>query len=73
MPIYEFECRSCGEKFEKLCSMNVDVDAVECPACQSKGAERLLSTFYSSVASSEPAPCGASGGSCATGQCPFAN
>lgn len=72
MPVYEFACSTCGEKFEKLCTMSVDDSAVECPECHSVGAERQLSSFYSmSAQSSSPAPPCGSGGGCATGQCPF--
>ena len=39
MPIYEFECQACGERFEEL----VGADAVPpCPACGGE-ARRLLS------------------------------
>ncbi len=71
MPIYEFACRSCGEKFEKLCAMDVDDSTVECPKCSKTGAERLLSNFFSMSSGPESAACGAPGGSCATGCCPF--
>jgi len=40
MPIYEYECRSCGESFELLV-LGADVPA--CPSCKSSELERLLS------------------------------
>jgi putative FmdB family regulatory protein len=41
MPIYEFECGSCGERFEEL----VDRDAAEvpCASCGSTETRRLIS------------------------------
>jgi len=42
MPLYEFECRACGHRFEALVR-NADVPA--CPACKSHELERLLSMF----------------------------
>lgn len=43
MPIYEFECGECGERFEELTS--VGTTTATCPACDSPGAERRLSSF----------------------------
>ena len=43
MPIYEFECGECGERFEELTS--VGTDSARCPACGAAGAERRFSTF----------------------------
>ncbi len=48
MPIYEYECRGCGEQFELLVLKNT---VVECPACQSQDLEQLISGF--SVSSDE--------------------
>lgn len=41
MPIYEFLCSSCGERFEELVA--ADTEAAACPACGTKGARRMLS------------------------------
>jgi putative FmdB family regulatory protein len=42
MPLYEYECRGCGHRFEAL----VRGEALpECPECQSQNLERLLSMF----------------------------
>jgi putative FmdB family regulatory protein len=45
MPIYEFECEDCGERFEEL----VLGGAVEvsCPACGSKRHRRLIASRVS--------------------------
>ena len=42
MPIYEYQCRTCGEQFELLV-LKSTVPA--CPACQSGELEQLLSGF----------------------------
>jgi putative FmdB family regulatory protein len=47
MPLYEYQCRSCGAVFEKLRSMkDADCD-LECPKCHSHKIERQFSTFAS--------------------------
>jgi putative FmdB family regulatory protein len=71
MPIYEYECRGCGNRFEKI----VYGSAIqECPSCNSGDLERLLSTFAvasasSSRMSSSPAPCGSCGDPRGPGAC----
>lgn len=48
MPIYEFDCQSCGHRFEELVGSHVGVEAAEvaCPECGSTEVERLLSSSY---------------------------
>ena len=43
MPIYEFECGECGERFEEL--VPAGTERADCPACAAAGAERRLSSF----------------------------
>ncbi|MEA2383970.1 MAG: hypothetical protein QOH72_3941 [Solirubrobacteraceae bacterium] len=43
MPIYEYRCTACDERFEELVR-NPDV-TVPCPSCGDAAAERLLSVF----------------------------
>ena len=59
MPIYEYECGECGEKFEMRRSINDRDEKVKCPKCGTKGPRRVISLFGTS-ASDET-----SGGSCA--------
>ena len=40
MPIYEYECRSCGNQFEQLVRTG---DTAACPSCRGVDLERLLS------------------------------
>ena len=42
MPIYEFECEGCGERFEELVAAGVE--GIECPQCGSKRTRRLISS-----------------------------
>ncbi|AQU82384.1 MULTISPECIES: FmdB family zinc ribbon protein [unclassified Halomonas] len=42
MPIYEYECKACGHRMEKLQKISSD-PLKECPACQREGLERLVS------------------------------
>ncbi|HTB10277.1 MAG TPA: FmdB family zinc ribbon protein [Bryobacteraceae bacterium] len=42
MPIYEYQCRQCGQEFELLV---LNGTLVACPSCQSRELEPLLSGF----------------------------
>jgi putative FmdB family regulatory protein len=42
MPLYEYECRGCGCRFETLVRGSV---VAACPACQGTDLERILSLF----------------------------
>lgn len=46
MPIYEFECRKCGRKFETLMKIGRE-EIPPCPECGSARTERLVSVFGS--------------------------
>jgi putative FmdB family regulatory protein len=41
MPIYEYECRGCGHRFEYL--VLPSSPAAECPSCQKKDLKQLIS------------------------------
>jgi putative FmdB family regulatory protein len=41
MPIYEYECRKCGHRFEYLVLSSTP--AAKCPACNKKDLEQLIS------------------------------
>jgi putative FmdB family regulatory protein len=48
VPIYEFECRSCDQRFEELVGLHVGRETAEvrCPQCGAADTERLLSISY---------------------------
>jgi putative FmdB family regulatory protein len=47
MPIYEYECRICKERFEVLQKMNEDNSDLFCPRCSADRPQRVLSLFCS--------------------------
>ena len=50
MPIFEFICKKCNKKFEKLVLSGEDKP--ECPECKNTDVEKQFSSFSSSCASS---------------------
>jgi len=76
MPIFEFECRVCGEVFELL--MRADTK-IKCPKCGSVKAAKRFSVFATSQASKETAPAcrsprpGCDPGKCGSGRCGIAD
>lgn len=42
MPIYEYKCNECGNRFEKLVRGK---ERVSCPCCSSRKLTKLFSTF----------------------------
>jgi putative FmdB family regulatory protein len=64
MPIFEYQCRKCGTRFEKR--VNSAEAAATCKQCGSARVEKLLSVFAvagasRSTAAEESGPCGACG------------
>jgi len=58
MPIFEYRCTACGERFETLVA-RAEVPAPACPRCGAGAAERLLSTFaVTRPGVAPPGPCG---------------
>ena len=47
MPIYEYRCKKCGERFEMFRSIKASDSDLRCLKCGSDDLERLLSTFVS--------------------------
>jgi putative FmdB family regulatory protein len=79
MPIYEYLCQGCGNKFEKLVRQAGEADALVCPSCGGKRLNQEFSTFapHASHASHGQAPqstppC-AGGGCCNPGMCGMNN
>ena len=74
MPLYEYACKSCGQRFELLVRSDT---VIACPDCGSDDLKKLLSTFAVSVAASAPtrsaapAPCGSCGHPGGPGSCQY--
>lgn len=49
MPLYEYACPDCHERFEVLQRMGDGAEGVRCLACGGEHAERQLSTFAAAV------------------------
>ncbi len=45
MPIYEYLCQDCGNKFEKLVRRTDDALEAGCPSCGQKHLQQEYSTF----------------------------
>ncbi len=66
MPIFEFQCGKCDERFEKL--MFSIKATVSCPGCSSTDVEKLPSTFGMSGVEKQTTSSAACG-SCSSGSC----
>jgi putative FmdB family regulatory protein len=72
MPIYEYRCESCAEKFEVLTRFAERDTAQMCPVCESTKTRVLVSSF--AVAGGESSSASdfmseSSGGGCCGGAC----
>lgn len=45
MPLYEYECRSCHNRFEALQALGASAEELDCPSCGGDELDKLLSTF----------------------------
>jgi putative FmdB family regulatory protein len=50
MPLYEYSCRLCQERFEVLQRMGAGGQEIRCPECGAADVERKLSTFAAAIA-----------------------
>jgi|APSaa5957512622_1039677.scaffolds.fasta_scaffold152201_2 putative FmdB family regulatory protein len=64
MPLYEYNCKSCGTDFEKRVSFSEADTNPECPECNSPQTHKQISLFASHGASLSSAG-GYSSGGCA--------
>ena len=69
MPIYEYLCQDCVEKFEVLTPVNQRTAAKMCPSCSGTNVEVLLSRFASPTTGSEQTSVGSTGGCACGGSC----
>jgi putative FmdB family regulatory protein len=74
MPLYEYRCADCGNRFEEFV---IGKPKIECPDCRGKSVEKLLSVFAVSngesrrAAESTPGACGSCGDPRGPGACKF--
>ena len=61
MPLFEFTCRGCGQRFEDLVRSG---ESSRCPRCEGTDLERLLSTFAVRASAPSEGPPPGSCGSC---------
>lgn len=61
MPLYEYECQNCHERFTVLQPVGESSENVRCPYCDSDDVKRVFSPFASLFGSSGG---GSWGGSC---------
>ena len=47
MPIYEYECRKCNERFESFRGIFDSDRKVACPVCGEKKPQRIISRVHS--------------------------
>lgn len=62
MPVFEYRCKKCDEKFEQLVFSAEEI--VECPKCGNEDNQKLISAFagtHSHGLAGSPASCSSSG------------
>jgi putative FmdB family regulatory protein len=45
MPVYEFQCAACGERFEILCGLAERDEKAVCPSCDGRDVTQVLAGF----------------------------
>ena len=72
MPVYEYLCDNCNERFDALVRNFDAADSVNCRSCSSPTVHRLISTFAVAGLDDPVTPMQASnggGGGCCGGSC----
>jgi putative FmdB family regulatory protein len=67
MPIFEFQCQTCGAPFEELLRSSNAIAEVTCPECGGSQVRKKVSTFASKITGASLSFGGASAASCNTG------
>ncbi len=65
MPIFEYRCQDCGNKFEVI---SFGDQTPECPQCQTQNLQRELSTFAVGAKSSSSSVTGCGAQNCCMGR-----
>jgi len=71
MPIYEYECKDCGEIFERLQPSSAKKTGEPCAKCRGTNTERVLSAFAARAGASRESqsPSACSARNCPNTQC----
>jgi len=64
MPIYEYECGSCGTVFDLMVSRAKAKQKPACASCGSKQTQRIMSGFFGRRASGDGAESSSIGSAC---------
>ncbi|HSB35726.1 MAG TPA: zinc ribbon domain-containing protein [Thermoanaerobaculia bacterium] len=64
MPMFEYVCRACGERFEEIRSREQEQPPPVCPACASEQVTKLFSSFASPSPGSPSGSRGSGSSSC---------
>jgi putative FmdB family regulatory protein len=67
MPVFEYKCNACHQKYEIYHKSSVSSEEIECPSCHSKDNKKLFSSFSASVSGDSFAY-----NDCASGNCNIA-
>jgi putative FmdB family regulatory protein len=65
MPLYEFDCLSCGQSFEKLVRSAQAIKEVACPVCGQSHVQKKFSVFAANIKGGSASSAGAA--ACAPG------
>lgn len=71
MPIFEYRCASCDEKFEELVLSRSQTSKVECPRCGGTEVKPLISLFAAQTSRSSGECFSRSAGICEAGGGPM--
>jgi putative FmdB family regulatory protein len=73
MPMYEYGCLACHNRFDRLRRMDQNDSDLSCPHCRSAQVQRKLSTFAAHSRGARSAPVAAApaprAGGCCGGSC----
>jgi putative FmdB family regulatory protein len=69
MPVYEYECKDCGVKFDAMRSMKDADSPINCESCNSSETKRALSVCFSHSGEKEVSSHSSSCGHCQGGSC----
>ncbi len=63
MPVYTYECKDCGQKFELLVGVGAGNEEIKCKKCNSKNVQKIPTVFNAGSGRSS------SSSGCPTGNC----